>query len=469
MGSLKVQLAPDRLMLRPGDSGDVEVTITNTSQAVEHYGTTVVGLPRDEYTKAEPDVVKLRPGESGQVQVRINLPDKSGPMAGQYTLGVLVRSPYQREISRCEELRLDLQPAPELTLDADPEVGVGGPSATYALRVGNGGNTPLAVTLTGSDQEGRVSFGFRPRTVQVAPGGVAHAELTVRGAVPWTGQEVRRNLRVRASAGPDLAAERMLSFVQKVRIRGGAMRAGALMAGLAVVAGTTLGGGALVARSVAGIHIPGFPPPQPPPPPPAATTPAVGGTSAPPGASTGPSANTVPQKGSTSGPPVPGKPSTVDFTRLPTGEITQDQWIPPDFYKDRGVTLGALTDRGPLECQTAGTVALRTTAEFGGGFLTSAARTHLDRCQAQPVQLTFAKPMKSVQLTFAGRGPKYQMTPTLADGKTGTPIVDISKPGVASLLTYEGPPIIAITFWHANPDPGADEPTIIKRVTFTPA
>src|SRR5439155_8618826 len=170
------------------------------------------------------------------------------------------------------------------------------------------------------------------------------------------------------------------------------------------------------------------------------------------------SVKAVPQTGSTSGPPVHGKPSTIDFTRLPTGETTDDRIIDGNLYKDRGVTLASVTDRGPLRCQTAGAVALRTRTEFGGGFLTSSALKRADDCNTQPVLLTFGSPMKSVQLTFAGAGPAYQMTPILADGKKGTPIKEPSKPGIASLLTYEGPPIVAIEFWHANPDPAADEP-----------
>ena len=166
-GIPKVTVAPDRVTVRPGESVGVEVTIQNTSQAIEHYGAAVVGLPGDNLFDCEPSVVKLRPGESGTVQVTMNIPEKPAPDAGLYTLGILVRSPYQRNVSRCEELRMDLQPAPALTIEAQPEVIVGGPDATYTLRVANEGNTIVVVTLTGSDQERKVGFAFRP---QMQPG-----------------------------------------------------------------------------------------------------------------------------------------------------------------------------------------------------------------------------------------------------------------------------------------------------------
>ena len=110
---------------------------------------------------------------------------------------------------------MDLQPAPALKMDAQPDVITGGPDATYTLRVANEGNTIVAVSLTGTDQERKVSFAFRPRSVQIAPNSTAPATVTVKARAPWTGQEVRRTLTVKASAPPDLAAERNITFVQR--------------------------------------------------------------------------------------------------------------------------------------------------------------------------------------------------------------------------------------------------------------
>src|SRR5947208_2742563 len=239
-GIPKVTVAPDRVTVRPGESVGVEVTIQNTSQAVEHYGASIVGLPGDNLFDCEPSVVKLRPGESGAVQMNISIPERPAPDAGLYTLGVLVRSPYQRQVSRCEELRMDLQPAPALKMDAQPDVITGGPDATYTLRVANEGNTIVAVSLTGTDQERKVSFAFRPRSVQIAPNSTAPATVTVKARAPWTGQEVRRTLTVKASAPPDLAAERNITFVQRPRVPGGPMKVAGIAAAVLVLAGATL-------------------------------------------------------------------------------------------------------------------------------------------------------------------------------------------------------------------------------------
>src|SRR2546421_6979196 len=138
----RVSVAPDRVSLRPGESTSVDVTIQNTSQAIEHYGPTIVGLPRDDLFDCEPSVVKLRPGESGTVQVNISVPERPAPDAGLYTLGVLVRSPHQRQLSRCEELRLDVEPAPGISVGAAPQVSTGGGTGSYGLRLANHANTP---------------------------------------------------------------------------------------------------------------------------------------------------------------------------------------------------------------------------------------------------------------------------------------------------------------------------------------
>src|SRR5438552_3801286 len=70
----KVQVVPERVTVRPGEGTEVEVTIQNTGRSVEHYDTTVVGLPRDDLYGCVPPTVKLRPGESGTVTVNLRVP-----------------------------------------------------------------------------------------------------------------------------------------------------------------------------------------------------------------------------------------------------------------------------------------------------------------------------------------------------------------------------------------------------------
>ncbi len=443
-GIPKVMVAPDRVTVRPGESVGVEVTIQNTSQAVEHYGPTIVGLPRDDLFGCEPSVVKLRPGESGTVQVSINIPERPAPDAGLYTLGVLVRSPYQRQVSRCEELRMDVQPAPALTVEAQPEVVAGGPDASYTLRVANEGNTVVAVTLSGSDAERKVGFSFRPRAVQIAPNSSAPASVTVRARAPWSGQEARRTLTIRASATPDLAAERTVTFVQKPRIPGGPMRVVGVAAAVAVLAGATIAG-ALMSKARQAAN-----------PAPAANQPAqVALPPVAPGVSTAPAGKTNPAtpppaattaagggKPAASGPVTPGKTAVADFTVLPDGQPAGNRFIPGDFYAASGVKLSSVSST-----------------------------TNVAGCNILPVKMVFAAPATSVRLVYVPNGTPYKMRVELADGSL-LDVTATAPAGALATMPYDAPPkspVVSVAFGHAGTDPNDKNPTAIKRVAFTPA
>src|SRR5256886_1571443 len=436
-GMPKVSVAPDRVTLRPGESTGVEVTIQNTSQAVEHYGATIVGLPRDDLFGCEPSVVKLRPGESGSVQVNLSIPERPAPDAGLYTLGVLVRSPYQREVSRCEELRMDVQPAPALSIEAQPEICVGGPDADYTLRVANDGNTVIAVTLQGSDPERKVGFSFRPRSVQIAPNSSAPAQVTVRARAPWSGQEVRRSLTVRATSGTDLAAEKQVTFVQKPRIPGGPMRVVGIAVAVGVLAAATLAG-ALVRNArqqadprnnqtnAAGAQTPGGA--------------AVGG-----GASTGPAvkgtAPPPPPASATGKPPssappgnTNGKPGVVDFSQLPDGQPAGDRVISGDLYAASGIKLSSNVELASPACKNATGVALRTKGGVGS-FLTSSTTADASACNTLPVRIAFTAPARTVRVFYVGSGAMYQMKVELTDGSVLS-VTATSQAGVISPRAY---------------------------------
>jgi hypothetical protein len=469
----RVSVAPDRVSLRPGESTSVDVTIQNTSQAIEHYGPTVVGLPRDDLFGCEPSVVKLRPGESGTVQVSISIPERPAPDAGLYTLGVLVRSPYQRQVSRCEELRMEVQPAPALAIEAQPEVIVGGPDGTYTMRVANEGNTVIAVTLGGSDQERKVAFSFRPRSVQIAPNSSAPATVTVRARAPWSGQEVRRSLTVRASASADLAAERTVTFVQKPRIPGGPVRVVGIAAAVGVLAAAILAGALMSkARQQAdpnknntAANAAQQPLAVPPVAPGVSTAPAGKTNAAPPPA--------VPPAGQGGGKPSaggPAKPGVIDFTQAPDGQPAGDRIIPGDLYAPNGVKLSSNVELAPAGCKSATAVALRTVTGVGA-FLTSSSPANAAACNTLPVKMTFAAPAKSVRLVYVPNGTAYRMRVQLADG-TLQDVTATAGPGALTTMPFDAPannPVTVIQFGHAGLDPADKNPTIIKQVAFTPA
>jgi hypothetical protein len=461
--NMAVALSAERLELRPGDSTEVEVTVRNSGQTVEHYSTSVVGLPRGARYTAEPAISHLMPGDAGTVKVRISLPDGSDAAAGRHILGMLVRSPYHGDISRCEEFDLHVAPVAALAMTAHPQVVVGGWSGRYALNLTNSGNTPLSVALTCTDPEDAVLFSFRPKHPTVQPGGSARVRMNVRATRPWTGTQVRRALTVRAKADPDLSAEQALTFVQRPQLAAGLLRLLAMALGVVVMAAAVIIGALLVrhnnksqvpgpgdAQKQPGVAVPSVPPGEKPP----AVKPPPGG-------------QPVPQ--ATNLPPDPNA-TVVDFSRQANGEPAGDRIIQGDEYAKSGVALTTDTQVAPAGCKDATALALRTNQTLGS-FLTSARPAGVDLCNTQPIRMTFTKPAKEVRLTYGGLGAQYRVTLQLSDGSIQQ-VAGASKLDTPQTLSYAAKGDLTISwlvFGHASPDPQAKDPTIVKRLAFTPA
>jgi hypothetical protein len=464
----RVTVAPERVTVRPGENTEVEVTVQNTGKSVEHFDASIVGLPGDEHYECRPPTVKLRPGETGTVLVNLGVPERPAPDAGLYTLGVLIRSPYQRHVSRCEELRLDVQPAPGISIEAQPEVVNGGPTASYGLRLANDGNTALDITLQGSDPEGRVAFYFRPRSVRVAPNASAPAELTVRAPAPWSGQEARRTLTIKATAGTDLSAERHVTFVQKPRIPRGPVRFIGIATAVAILAGATLAG-ALVRNAADNKSNPqqsqqGLPPGPPIVIPGLSSTPAQPPASSPAASASGgkaPSAAVMP----------PGS-VVLDPAQPPDGQPPQDRPIPSNLWAASGVTLSVNLEHAGPACADATGLALRKTTQYGA-FLTSARPAGTSLCNTMPIRVVFAAPVRRVQVTYLTKGgAAYQLLVQEADGTVRAQPPATPPAATETTFDYTAPGTTAITaiqFGHASPDPNATDPTIIKRIVFVAA
>ncbi|WP_166659151.1 hypothetical protein [Labedaea rhizosphaerae] len=479
-------VAPERIGVRPGESAEVEVTIQNGTAVVEHFGAAVVGLPRDDFFQCEPAVVKLRPRETGTVKVRITVPERGGMPAGPYTLGVLVRSPYQREVSRCEELPMEVAPAPELTMSVQPEVVLGGRVGHYTVTLGNDGNTPLGITLSGKDQESRVGFEFEPRQLLLEPGMAGGAQVTVRANAPMTGQEVRRALTVKADTG-ELNVERPATFVQRPRIAGGLMRVAGIATGIAVMAGAAIGG-ALIIRDNKTANAAQTAPLQP-------TSnqqqqqqqqqqsgaPSSGGPQ-PSGASAAPSSPGASQQ--TVAPSGAADPSAaqgglfIDFAQSPDGQPVGNRLMSGDQFADKGVTIAADTQLAPDACKTANGLALRTITNFGS-FLTSADPATAERCNTNPIRFTFSQPVGEVRVNFTGAhiqdraavaDPKlgYTLTIQLSDGTVQAAQGTVQTGFITFTAPAGGATVQSVVFSHSNPDPAAKDLTMIKSIAFSP-
>jgi hypothetical protein len=439
---LRVELTPDRADVQPGDAFALQVSVRNTSDVVEHYGLELLGLPQNTGARLEPDVIKLRPGETGSASVRLTLGTDPPAVAGIYTVGVLARSRYRPEISRCEELTVDVAVVQQVGLQVVPEVAVGKRSAKYEVRVVNSGNVPVRLLLAATDPERRAKARFNPPALALQAGAGETVALAVRAPVPWS-QETQRALKIEAGGDGAYGAV-AATFLQRPRFASKLARVGGAVAALAIIAGAILGS-ALIARAVNE--------PDPEPTGTVAVAPPSAGDKAVPSA--GPAVPSSPGGSSpgSSGPAASGSsgpavaPGTgvkeVDLTRGGVGVVDSDA-----FRGDGLIVSGNPDQGGDAACVNATALAVRG-ADAASRFLASALADKPDQCNTAPIQIRFLAKASKVELVYVGPGDRkievnfkdYSRTTV-----TGSSVTDDGSHGgidfiVVSGASTSGPPV----------------------------
>jgi hypothetical protein len=78
-------------------------------------------------------------------------------------------------------------------------------------------NQPLTVGLSGTDPEGAVHFSFAPVTLEVPPSRSGHSMITVSAALPPSGEQLSRRLKITATDA-DGSLETAGTFIQVVSV-----------------------------------------------------------------------------------------------------------------------------------------------------------------------------------------------------------------------------------------------------------
>ena len=452
---LRVGVTPDRADTQPGEALAVEVSVRNTSDVVEHYGLELLGLPERTNARVEPDVIKLRPGESGAAAVRLTLGTEPPATAGLYTVGVLVRSRYRPEISRCEELAVNVAVVQQIGLRVDPEVATGKRSAKYRVQVYNASNVPVRLALAATDPERRVKSRFNPPMLGLYPGDSAEAGLSVRAPVPWN-REMQRPLKLEAG-GDGAYGAIPAAFLQRPRFASRLAKVAGAVGALAVLVAAILGA-AVISKQI--------PAPWANPSPAASEKPATAAPTAASGAAdkNGPSAQaSSPGAGQSSpgGPPSaassgpakqPGAPREVDLTRTGPGVV------PSDAYSADGLILGgAPVNGGDPACVEAKAVAVR--GDGNARFLAAALPDKPDACNNTPVIIRFRDKAASVEIIFATPGERV-VEVSFADftRSVRNPATDDGNHGGIDYVIISG----------KATGQGAAPPPAVKAVKFTP-
>ncbi|MGN9911786.1 COG1470 family protein [Phytohabitans sp. LJ34] len=390
---LRVTVSINRIDAAPGDRFNFDVTLRNTSDIVEHYVVEMLGLPAGATARVEPDVAKLRPGETATATVQLAVPEQSPAAAGLYTLGVLVRSRYRPEVSRCEEFPLTLAAVDDLAVRVDPEVATGGRGARYTVQVTNGGNLPVRLALGASDPERRVASTFEPPVLDLPQGATAHSFLSVHAPVPWN-KEKQRVLTVEAVGG-GARGTGTATFVQRPRFASKLVRTAGMVGAVVAVVGAVLAG-ALIARGGEEEPDPGATgPPGVATSGPAVVPPASPSAAAPPS----PSAPPTTEAPSPTGPPPPD-PQVVDVTQ-PFGEPANGV-LDDDAFRRRGLLISGAPEQGVRqECANAFSVAVTGDANSGRS-LSAALSNNENECTDVPVLIRLRVSVSTIQVTVAG-------------------------------------------------------------------
>ncbi len=196
---LAIELGTSVLRLKPGTSATLDVGITNTGTLVQHYQVELLGLPGAGMVGPPNEPLKLLPKESGRVPVTVSLPADSPVPAGQYRIGVLVRSPFAANVSRTAELVLDVGSVAGFTLTAYPEVVEGRGSGDFTLTARNTGNTPAQLSFDIRDEQGVARVRLQPQLLGVPPLGEAAAAVNVRLPGRLTGAEKQAQVKITAT------------------------------------------------------------------------------------------------------------------------------------------------------------------------------------------------------------------------------------------------------------------------------
>jgi hypothetical protein len=211
-GTIEVQLAP-------GAQTALTAIVSNQSGKVDHYDVRIDGFEAG-WWSVKPSLLHLVPfGADGgthrqDVVVSLHPPRSPAARAGRWPLQLIAHSKVEDADVAAAHVVLDVAPYEQFETRVRPERATGSREARYALPVRNHGNAPLALTFSGEDADGEVTFSFEPERLEVPPGGEAHATMRVSAPAHSGAAERERRLTVYA-AGAEQTLSGSAAFVQR--------------------------------------------------------------------------------------------------------------------------------------------------------------------------------------------------------------------------------------------------------------
>jgi hypothetical protein len=175
----------------------VRVGVSNTSDVVDIFVLSVVGLDPTWYTLSDPQV-SLFPGDSFEVVLRLH--PRSPAPAGLYEFSVQVSSSDDPAVREVVPLALNLTAIGEATLLLRPQR-VKGRKGLFEVTLSNTANAPVRLVLTATDPEEALHYALgtaHTRHLRALAGAVEQEEGQGQGEEEGEG---RRGARAQAEAG----------------------------------------------------------------------------------------------------------------------------------------------------------------------------------------------------------------------------------------------------------------------------
>jgi serine/threonine protein kinase len=171
MGRIGIFMEPGELAVDPGGSITASLTILNQGSVVDHFQTSVTGVPAD-WVPVTPQPVRLMPGAQQAVTVTIQPPRAPQTRAGNYPLAIRVTS--QDAPSEVAEVKrtLTVSSYSQFTSELHPQRLHAGKAGRITVK--NQGNAQQLYTVTWKDRADELSF-EPPRATLTVPEGQAAA------------------------------------------------------------------------------------------------------------------------------------------------------------------------------------------------------------------------------------------------------------------------------------------------------
>lgn len=173
-----VALLSAELAVEPGGTAVSRMRVRNTGQVVDQISFQPLGSGAAWIT-VEPATVSLFPGTDETVTVTIAPPRAPDTRPGPTPFGVRAVPQEDPDGAAVAEGVVDVGMFSEFSAELVPTTGRGRRSGRFDLAIDNRGNVPLPVRLSGTDEQQRLAFGFRPASIEALPGSANFTKIKV--------------------------------------------------------------------------------------------------------------------------------------------------------------------------------------------------------------------------------------------------------------------------------------------------